>query len=261
MHRPSLSDVLLRQMRGARRVMVLTGAGISAESGLATFRDPLTGYWSRFNPDELASREGFAANPRRVWAWYAQRRQKMREVQPNAGHYALARLQEIYPEVAIVTQNIDGLHVRAGSRHVIELHGNLSHFRCFDEDIPVEYTEPAEAGPILDDAPDTWPEVPRCPRCGGLLRPDVVWFGESLPDAQWNQAEESALGCDLCLVVGTSAVVYPAAALPTMARRSGALLIEVNPEPTDLTRVVALSLRGPAGEMLPWLVEQIASPA
>lgn len=257
--KPTVSDVLLQRMRAARRVMVLTGAGISAESGLATFRDPETGYWSRFNPDELASRDGFVRDPRRVWAWYALRRQKMRAAAPNPGHYALARLQDIYPEVAVVTQNIDGLHARAGSRDVIELHGNLAHFRCFEEDIPVEYDEPADTAPIRDDDRDSWPEVPRCPRCGGRLRPDVVWFGESLPGEQWNRAEDSALACDLCLVVGTSAMVYPAAVLPTMARRSGALLVEVNPEPTELTRTAALSLRGPAGEMLPWLVERITA--
>lgn len=257
---PALSDTLLQRMWNARRVMMLTGAGISAESGLATFRDPQTGYWSRFNPQELASREGFARNPRRVWAWYALRRQIAMRATPNAGHYALARLQEIYPEVVVVTQNIDGLHARAGSREVVELHGSLAHFRCFDENTPVEYSEPIDTAETADDDPDTWPEVPRCPHCGGMLRPDVVWFGESLPVTAWYRAEESARACDLCLVVGTSAVVYPAATLPTMACRSGALLIEVNPEPTDLTRTAALSLRGAAGEILPWLVERIAAP-
>ncbi|HET9981373.1 MAG TPA: NAD-dependent deacylase [Ktedonobacterales bacterium] len=249
---------LLERMRAARRVIALTGAGVSAESGLATFRDPQTGYWSRFNPQELASREGFARDPRRVWAWYLARRRKAREASPNPGHYALARLQDIYPEVVIVTQNIDGLHARAGSRDVVELHGNLARFRCFDEDIPVDYTDPADAPPIVDDDPATWPDVPRCPQCGGMLRPDVVWFGEALPVVAWTRAEECARASDLCLVVGTSAIVYPAAVLPMMARQSGAMVVEINPEPTELTRRAALSLRGPSGEMLPWLVAQIA---
>lgn len=248
---------LLERMRAARRVVALTGAGISAESGLATFRDPQTGYWSRFNPRELASREGFARDPRRVWAWYLLRRRKARQASPNPGHYALAQLQDIYPEVVVVTQNIDGLHTQAGSRDVIELHGSLAGFRCFDEDIPVEYAEPAEAPAIVDDDPSSWPDVPRCPRCGGMLRPDVVWFGEALPVAAWLRAEECARACDLCLVVGTSAIVYPAAALPLAARQAGALLVEVNPEATELTPMAALSLRGPAGEKLPWLVAQI----
>lgn len=256
----ALSATLLRRLRAARSVMVLTGAGISAESGLATFRDAQTGSWSRFNPQDLASREGFARDPRRIWAWYAQRRQIIARATPNPGHRALAHLQDIYPSVAVVTQNIDGLHARAGSRDVIELHGNITRFRCFEEDTPVEYDEPEPVDdiPHSDDDRATWPEVPRCGHCGGMLRPDVVWFGEALPVAAWYRAEESARACDLCLIVGTSAVVYPAAALPMMARDAGALLVEVNPEPTELTSSVDLSLRGPAGAMLPWLVEQIA---
>lgn len=258
--RPILTESLLQRLHAARQVMVLTGAGISAESGLATFRDPQTGNWSRFNPQELASREGFARNPRRVWAWYALRRQRAMQAAPNAGHYALAQLQDRYERVAVATQNIDSLHARAGSREVIELHGNLSRFRCFEEDTPVEYAPPVEASQIADDDPETWPEVPRCPHCDGMLRPDVVWFGEPLPVAAWYLADERARGCDVCLVVGTSAIVYPAAALPEVAQRSGALLIEINPEPTDLTQKADLSLRGPAGEMLPWLLDQLARP-
>lgn len=261
--REPITPALLERMRAARRVVALTGAGVSAESGLATFRDPQTGYWSRFNPQELASREGFASDPRRAWAWYMARRRKALEASPNPGHYALARLQDIYPDVVVITQNIDGLHARAGSRDVIELHGSLARFRCFDEDVSVDYTEPADGPPIVDDDPATWPDVPRCSGCGGMLRPDVVWFGEALPVAAWTRAEECATNSDLCLVVGTSAIVYPAAVLPMAARQSGAIVIEVNPEPTALTCTAALSLRGPAGEMLPWLVAQIedASPS
>jgi NAD-dependent deacetylase len=259
----ALSATLLERLRAARSVMVLTGAGISAESGLATFRDAQTGNWSRFNPQDLASREGFARDPRRVWAWYALRRQNIAQATPNPGHIALAHLQDIYPSVAIVTQNIDGLHARAGSRDVIELHGNITRFRCFEDDALVDYEdpEPPAAMPLSDDDRATWPEVPCCEHCGGVLRPDVVWFGEALPVAAWYQAEESARACDLCLIVGTSSVIYPAAALPMLARDAGALLVEVNPEATELTRNADLSLRGPAGEILPWLVEQIAPTA
>jgi NAD-dependent protein deacetylase/lipoamidase len=155
----ALSATLLRRLRAARRVMVLTGAGISAESGLATFRDAQTGSWSRFNPQDLASREGFARDPRRVWAWYALRRQTIAQATPNPGHRALAHLQDIYPSVAVVTQNIDGLHARAGSRAVIELHGNITRFRCFEEDVPVEYDEPepVDAGALPDNDHATWP--------------------------------------------------------------------------------------------------------
>jgi NAD-dependent protein deacetylase/lipoamidase len=257
MDEPIVAD-LLQRMRAARRIVALTGAGVSAESGLATFRDPQTGYWSRFNPQELASREGFSRDPRRVWAWYLARRRKAAQASPNPAHYALARLQDIYPDVVVVTQNIDGLHARAGSREVVELHGSLAGFRCFTEDVPVDYTEPAGTPPIVDDDPTSWPDVPLCPQCGGMLRPDVVWFGEPLPVAVWHRAEECVRASDLCLIVGTSAIVYPAAALPMVARRAGALLVEVNPEPTELTAEADLSLRGPAGEMLPWLVAQIA---
>jgi NAD-dependent protein deacetylase/lipoamidase len=254
---PALSESLRQRLQAARRVLVLTGAGVSAESGLATFRDPETGNWSRFNAEELASREGFRRDPRRVWAWYALRRQAMARAEPNAGHHVLARLQDIYPEVLVVTQNIDGLHARAGSRDVVELHGNITRVRCFEEDTPVAYTDPADDGPIEDERPETWPDVPHCPQCNGLLRPDVVWFGEMLPLEAWFRAETFAYACDLCLVVGTSAIVYPAAGLPLTARAAGALLIEVNPEPTDLTDTADLSLRGTAGTALPWLLEQI----
>ncbi|MBL0142143.1 MAG: NAD-dependent deacylase [Betaproteobacteria bacterium] len=226
-------------------VAVLTGAGISAESGIPTFRDALTGLWENFRPEELATPEAFEANPKRVWDWYAWRREKVREARPNAGHHALARLErrcrDHDVDFTLVTQNVDGLHREAGSLRVIELHGNIRRVKCFDRHHPA----------------DEWPEgdcVPKCPACGSLLRPDVVWFGEGLPPEALAAALAAARTCDVFLCVGTSTVVEPAASLPFMALEVGARVIEVNPQPTPLTRHVTVSLRGAAGEILPLLV-------
>jgi NAD-dependent deacetylase len=254
-----LPEGILDRLRCARRAMVLTGAGISAESGLSTFRDPQTGYWSHFNPEDLASRRGFERDPGRVWSWYAVRRQAAARAQPNPGHLALAALQEYYPELVVVTQNVDGLHQKAGSRDVVELHGNIRRVLCFEERTPVDYSDPAELGAEQVEAIERgeWLDVPLCPRCGGLLRPDVVWFGEMLPRAALARAEAVADTCEVCFVVGTSAIVYPAAALPQTARTAGALIVEVNPEETELTPLADLSLCGKAGEVLPHLAARI----
>lgn len=257
----TVPDGVLAQLCGARRAMALTGAGISAESGIPTFRDPGIGLWSQYSPEEFATPRGWRRNPRLVWGWYTHRRRLARAAQPNAGHLALARLADLYPDFTLVTQNVDGLHVRAGSRGVVELHGSLFRFRCSAEDTPVSYDDP------LDDDADAMaalergeaPDVPCCPHCGALLRPDVVWFEEPLPLEPYAAAEAAASVCDICFVVGTSALVWPAAGLPLLARQHGALLIEVNPEPTDLTRRADLSLRGPAGSILPQLVALVES--
>jgi NAD-dependent deacetylase len=229
----------------ATSVAVLTGAGISAESGIPTFRDAMTGLWENFRPEELATPQAFEANPKLVWDWYAWRRGIVAKARPNAGHRALVeierRCRERDVDFTLVTQNVDGLHRAAGSEHVVELHGNIRRVKCFDRHHPVE----------------TWPEgdeVPSCPLCGSLLRPDVVWFGESLPPEAFAAAVAAARTCDIFLCVGTSTVVEPAASLPFMARESGARVIEVNPQPTPLTRQAAVSLRGSAGEILPLLV-------
>ncbi len=231
----------------ATALAVLTGAGISAESGIPTFRDALTGLWERFRPEELATPEAFEANPKLVWDWYAWRRGIVARAVPNAGHRALVEIEhdcrERGVDFTLVTQNVDGLHRAAGSERVVELHGNLRLVKCFDQHHPVE----------------TWPEgdaVPTCPRCGSLLRPDVVWFGEPLPPDALAAAVAAARACDVFLCVGTSTVVEPAASLPFMARESGARVIEVNPQPTPLTRQAAVSLRGSAGEILPLLVRR-----
>jgi NAD-dependent deacetylase len=224
----------------AHRIAVLTGAGISAESGIPTFRDAPTGLWSKFRPEDLATPQAFLADPKLVWDWYAWRRGKVAEVAPNAGHRALAELQR-RTQLTLITQNVDGLHQQAGSEGVIELHGNIRRVKCFDHGHPAERWEEGGA-------------VPRCAQCGSLLRPDVVWFGELLPDAAIAPAMAAAADCDLFLSVGTSGVVEPAASLPVMAKQGGAFVIEVNPQSTPLSALADLSIRGAAGVVLPQLV-------
>lgn len=223
-------------------MLALTGAGISAESGVPTFRDAQTGLWANYRAEELATSEAFAANPKLVWDWYEWRRQLVAQAEPNPGHYALVTMQQRLPAFTLVTQNVDGLHARAGSREVIELHGNISRNLCFAEGTAVD--EPA----LGDSAP------PRCPRCGAFLRPGVVWFGESLPPRAVQRAEQAAQDCDVVLSIGTSSLVHPAAGLPLLAKRHGAYLAEVNPTPTPLTPHADQVLAGPAGVVLPELV-------
>ncbi len=239
---PDLSAAL----RTAGLVAALTGAGISAESGLATFRDAQTGLWARFDPRELATPRAFARNPKLVWDWYAWRRELVAAAQPNAGHFALADLQRRAREFALITQNVDGLHQRAGSPDPIELHGNIARVKCSREGTVVAQWQAAA------DA------VPRCPNCGAWLRPDVVWFEEQLPEAALAAAEDAARRCCVLLVVGTSAEVYPAAALPELAQRSGAIVVEINPHVTALSATADYVLRGAAGVVLPALLASLA---
>jgi NAD-dependent deacetylase len=226
----------------ARHVAVLTGAGISAESGIPTFRDAMTGLWSRFRPEDLATPEAFAANPKVVWEWYAARRERVAQSAPNAGHAALIELERRAPRFALVTQNVDGLHARAGSRNVIELHGNIMEDRCFAEGRKLA------PGDQLPGAP------PRCAQCGAPVRPGVVWFGETLPPKALEEALAEARGCDAFLSIGTSTVVEPAASLPFVALAAGATVIEVNPTRTPLSAHATIVLSGAAGEVLPRLV-------
>ncbi|MEO8427496.1 MAG: NAD-dependent deacylase [Verrucomicrobiota bacterium] len=233
---------VIEKLRSARGVAVLTGAGTSAESGVPTFREAQTGLWARFNPAELATPAAFLRNPQLVWEWYAWRRQLVAQAKPNAAHRALTELEQRIPEFSLITQNVDGLHQRAGNRRVIELHGNILRTKCFEENVVVE----------------TWKETgevpPRCPRCGGRLRPDVVWFEETLPPEALNSAIQAARACDLFLSIGTSTVVHPAASLPYEALERGAMIIEVNPEITPLTGEARHSFHGPAGVVLPALL-------
>lgn len=235
-------DGLVAALRRARRVAILTGAGISAESGVPTFRDAQTGMWARYDPQELATPQAFQRNPKLVWEWYAWRRELTGQAAPNPGHLALVELAGQTPHCQLITQNVDGLHQRAGSREVIELHGNIHRTKCFEEEVVVESWD------------DTGDVPPLCPRCGGFLRPDVVWFGEALPADALQTAVKAAQQCDLFLSVGTSALVHPAASLPTMALRAGATLVEINLEPTPLTPLAHYAWHGPAGQLLPALV-------
>lgn len=230
-------------LRTARHVAVLTGAGISAESGIPTFRDAQTGLWSHFNPEELASPDGFARNPALVWRWYAERRVKACAAQPNPAHYALAELAKRVPQLTLITQNIDGLHQRAGSPHVIELHGSLHRARCT----------------VDGSVHTTWDydeELPQCPNCGAMLRPDVVWFGELLPRRALETAWEAALDCDIFMSIGTSGVVEPAASLPRVALGRDAAVLILNLEQTTAARPPLFTISGKAGEVLPRLVRE-----
>ncbi len=235
-----LQKVLAR----ADRVVAFTGAGISAESGVPTFRGE-DGIWKKMRPEELASMSGFLANPQLVWEWYQHRRTIMHSVHPNAGHRALVEMEQVFGRVTVVTQNIDNLHHRAGSSRVIELHGNIERNYC--SKCGAKYGEPGS--PL----PET---LPACTRCGGLVRPDVVWFGEMLPEDAWEDAARECESADLLLSIGTSGVVYPAASLPLSAARAGGFVVEVNPEPTPLTPSADEFLPGPAGSVLPLLVDR-----
>ncbi|MDH5285445.1 MAG: NAD-dependent deacylase [Betaproteobacteria bacterium] len=239
----AIADDLARALRSARFVAVLSGAGVSAESGVSTFRDALTGLWANFDPLELATPSAFRRNPKLVWDWYAERRAQLARVLPNPGHHAIARIEASVPRFLLATQNVDGLHARAGSRRLVELHGNIARVRCSED--------PRHAVEAWDDVGD---EPPRCAHCGAYLRPDVVWFEESLPAQALCAAEAAARACDLLIVAGTSGEVYPAAALPQYAKAAGAIVLEVNPAATPLSARADYALRFPSGEALPALV-------
>ncbi len=230
------------------RVVVFTGAGVSAESGLATFRG-VGGLWADFDPVTLATPEAFAREPKRVWDWYVSRYVGVRDSEPNAAHRAIARLERTFPSLLVVTQNIDRMHQRAGSKKVLELHGNIWNACCNACGREVDMA-------TLVDIADPGGDAPRC-GCGGRMRPSVVWFGERLPEAVFEEAAAAAADCDLFITVGTSATVYPAAGLIELAARSGAHLIEVNREATPLSHLAERVLREPAGEALPRLADEL----
>ncbi len=233
------------QLRKAKRVVVLTGAGISAESGIPTFRDAQVGLWEKYDPAELASPDGFQANPKLVWDWYEYRREIVRNNAPNPAHYALVELEKKLPHIVIVTQNVDEYHRIAGNHNILELHGRIMENRCFKE------------GHLLKDTELNHSSIPPCCPCGAYARPGVVWFGESLPSNTLSQAFSEACSCDVCLVVGTTGVVQPAASIPYYAQQAKAFLIEVNNLPSALTSIMQVFLQGKAGEILPKLVSLI----
>lgn len=225
----------------ARSIAVLTGAGVSAESGVPTFRGN-GGLWKQYKAEDLATPEAFARNPKLVWEWYDWRRGLIAQARPNAGHHALAELQDRVPKFTLITQNVDDLHDAAGSRDVLKLHGSIWVLRC------------TQCGKEKTDRTTPLPEIPPRCACGALLRPGIVWFGEMLPQDVWQQAEWAAEHAEVFLVIGTSALVYPAAGLAGIAKSAGAKVIEINIEETALTQRIDAFLRGPSAELLPQLM-------
>jgi len=245
------NEELLDCIRKAQHVVVFTGAGVSAESGIPTFRDAQTGLWTEYDAETLASPEGFRADPALVWGWYEWRRMRALHAQPNLAHLAIAELAERVPRLTLVTQNVDDLHERAGSDNPIHLHGSLNSPRCFVCARHYDYSsgipDEPEGGRRL--------EPPSCAHCGGYIRPGVVWFGESLPEKAWQAAQQATQNCDLLFSIGTSSMVWPAAQLPETAARHGAIIVQINPEPTALDCTARFNLRGKAGDILPALLQ------
>jgi len=231
------------RLENAQSIVFFTGAGISAESGIATFRGN-DGLWNKFKPEELASFDAFIKNPDLVWAWYQYRRKILSEARPNNAHKAIVEFEKKY-DVTTVTQNVDNLHHRAGSKVVYELHGNIERNYCIDCGKFFEIND-------LDSQ-----KVFKCDSCEGLIRPDVVWFGEMLPEEQFNKSELSASRCDICFVVGTSSLVYPAANIPLIAKRNGAFIVEINLEKTSLSYNADMTILGKAGEILTDILELV----
>ena len=239
-------DELITRLRQAQRVVFFTGAGASTESGVPTFRDSTNSFWVDFDVETFATASGFYANPARVWQWYAERCQQLQTLAPNPAHRVIAGWQDKAPSVTVITQNIDGLHQRAGSKEVIELHGNIATYKCFDHGHPAEHdASPSDALP------------PHCQLCGSLLRPDVVWFGEKLPAEAYEQAEHASYNSEVFISIGSSLEVYPAASLPLTASRCRAYLIQINPKVTMIDKFADCNLRGKAGEILPLLWQAV----
>lgn len=233
---------IITRLRNSSSLLVLTGAGVSAESGIPTFRGT-NGLWRKYRPEELATPEAFERNPKLVWEWYEYRRNLINKAIPNAAHAAIAQLEKLFTDFLLVTQNVDGLHLKAGNEKVVELHGNIFRSKCSrDGRVVAEIREP--------DLP------PKC-QCGAYLRPDVVWFGESLPADAVKKAFDFARGCAVMMVVGTSGVVHPAASLPSIAKRDNAWVLEINLEPTPITRLADESIFGEAGKILPQIVKML----
>jgi NAD-dependent deacetylase len=241
-HTNQISLSLIDSLRSAEEVAVLTGAGISAESGVPTFRGE-DGLWKKYRPEELANIDAFMRNPTLVWEWYNYRRNLISEIDPNPGHYALAQLEQMLDTFTLITQNVDGLHQRAGSKNVLELHGNITKNKCVS--CSKMYSTIKKSS-----------DLPRC-ECGGLLRPDVVWFGESLPQRELQLAFDTASNSDVFLSIGTSGVVQPAASLPLVARENGAYACEINIDETILSGQMDETILGPSGDIVPLLVESL----
>lgn len=245
-------EFLGKSLRDASHVVVFTGAGVSAESGIPTFRDALTGLWERFDPAALATADAFRNDPALVWGWYEWRRSKVLAAKPNAAHLAIADLALLVPRLTVITQNVDDLHERAGCHGVVHLHGSLHSPRCF------ACARPYMRSRNQDDEPEDGRRIepPRCQHCNGKIRPGVVWFGESLPEQAWSDASSAAKNCDLLLSVGTSGLVHPAAEIPRIAKQHGALVVHINLQPEPVEGDREFSLVGKAAEILPRLLVQ-----
>ncbi len=240
----TLDEKIITAISSAKNVVALTGAGISAESGVPTFRG-IDGLWSKLKPEELANFDAFLRNPELVSEWYKHRREVTRVAQPNAAHLALVEMEKMFPQFTVVTQNIDNLHGRAGSRNVAELHGNMERNFCLDCGKKYDGTDFDNNGSF------------KCSDCGGLIRPDIVWFGEMLPAEQWDIAENASENADVMYVIGTSAVIYPAAQLPMTVKRHGGMIVEVNIERTELSAFADVSIQGLASTVLTEVVNKI----
>lgn len=267
---------IVNRLRESQHVVIFTGAGVSAESGIPTFRDRFEGLWAKYNPQDIATPSAFRADPQLVWDWHVQLAETIRKAQPNAGHQAIALLQNCVPKVTVITQNIDSLHQAAGSCNVLELHGNLFRLKSFvdeDELFAGEISPricPACDGYALPETCDPYADredmaaislkagpVPICPCCSALLRPDIVWFGEPLDSMVLRDAWRAAAGCDALICVGSSLEVEPAASIPWLALEKGALVIEINPEPTPFSNVADVSVNGMAAVVLPNLLRDV----
>lgn len=238
-----LSTEFINKLSESEKIVFFTGAGISAESGIPTFRGK-DGIWNKLKPEELANFNAFMRNPQMVWEWYNHRKKIIHESKPNAGHIAIAEFEKYFDDVTVVTQNIDNLHRRAGSNKIYELHGNIERNYCIN--CRTFYNEELNFSE----------GVPKC-KCGGLIRPDVVWFGEFLPADQLEASEKAAINSDIFFVVGTSAVVYPAAGLVYTAKRAGSYIVEVNIEETEVSSIADISFFGEAGKVLPEILEEV----
>jgi NAD-dependent deacetylase len=241
--RDSDYELIAERFLKSELTVVLTGAGVSAESGVPTFRDALTGLWKNFDPMQLATPEAFRADPDMVWKWYRHRRGLALKVEPNPGHHAIKEMEDLAKDFLLVTQNVDNLHQRAGSKKVVEFHGNIMRYRCFNDCV------------VMDDTDNEEPF--KCEKCGDWIRPDVVWFGEAIPEKALRESMGSVGRCDLLFTIGTSGVVQPAASLPMMAKSNGAFVVEVNLQSTPVTPEVDVFLEGKSGEVMPVLVEKI----
>jgi NAD-dependent deacetylase len=237
-------DEAVALLKPVQKLVVTTGAGMSKESGIPTFRDAPNSLWANFKPEDLATPEGFRRDPALVWNWYVERRKMIGEASPHPGHFAVAELEPMFDEFLLVTQNIDDLHRKAGSINIVEVHGNIFRYKCFDN------------GHVVETLPPSTEVPPRC-RCGSMIRPDVVWFGEMLGQEDLDRAFAGLSTCEAVLVVGTSGLVYPAAGFPQAAKNLGAAVVEVNPDETAITDLADVFIKAPAGEALPVLVERL----